>query len=61
MEMQFFILGHIILFVMCMGVGATMGSGDDSTNAFIGSFVSIFALFIPLEIIYWGLHWWLIP
>ena len=63
MEMQFFILGHIILLAICVGRGVFNGvfEGDDFGDIVWGAGYMFFALFIPLEIIYWGLHWWLVP
>ena len=55
MEMQFFILGHIVLYAICMA--GCIASADRKTGR---SYLSapFFALlfFIPLEIIYWMLH-----
>ena len=72
MEMQFFILGHIILLAICVGVTGLIGSiylivrVPKHPHPFKAvSFGAVcgggFYVFIPLEIIYWGLHWWLIP
>jgi len=62
MEMQLFILGHVILYPICMIVATTTtlvsnppNPGEDKTIptgiALTGAF-----LLIPLEIVYWALH-----
>jgi len=58
MEMQFFILGHVILLAICVSAGASLGG--DSLDAFDWFLLSFFVLFIPLEIIYWVLHWFFV-
>ncbi len=76
MEMQLFILGHVILFGIC-SVGSFVVAAiqheerikipiGERKNVPIDEFWSTFwtftlITFIPLEIIYWGLHWWLVP
>ena len=59
MEMQLFILGHIILLAICLGVGATLDTGDDRGDSIFVALggLGIFLVFIPLEIVYWVLHW----
>ena len=53
MEMQLFILGHIILLgILISGVVA---SGEVDTVPSV--LIAVFAFFVPLEIIYWILHW----
>ena len=62
MEMQLFILGHVLLLAISMVVG---GLGGDKTDPEVlrsgGTWVGIFLPFIPLEIIYWVLDWYFVP
>ena len=58
METQFFILGHMILYVMCMSLVVRL-LGTDEEDVFVIPFAALM-YFIPLEIIYWILHWWLV-
>ena len=58
METQFFILGHVILFGICMTSLSAMAA-DDGHHAFELPFLALL-YFIPLEIIYWVLHWLLV-
>ena len=76
MEMQLFILGHVILFGVCC-VGSFVFAATEHDNQikipirkwktvpedeFWTTFWAFtFITFIPLETIYWGLHWWLVP
>ena len=54
MEMQFFILGHIILYAICMA--GCIASVDGRTGrSYFGAPVFALLFFIPLEIIYWML------
>ena len=57
MEMQFFILGHLILLAICMGAGAVAASVEKD----FGPIWAGFLFFILSEIIYWILHWFLVP
>jgi hypothetical protein len=55
MEVQLFILGHVILLAICVHAGLTQPSYgiDDSAGNFGGGII----LFLILEVIYWLLHW----
>ena len=61
MEMQFFILGHILLYAMCIiGVATAISAGEPKIYRpwTILPFASLF--FVPLEIVYWGVHFALV-
>jgi len=58
METQFFILSHMILFGICMTSLSAMAA-DEGYSAYELPFMALI-YFIPLEIIYWVLHWWLV-
>ena len=78
MEMQLFILGHVILLGICIFIGMMHWFGDEflkgmrdialkNSDYSFGSAGTIFdylllalAVFIPLEIIYWLLHWMIV-
>ena len=56
MEMEFFILGHLILLAICICAGAALENNEEVS--FVWGAILLF--FFPLELIYWGLHWWLV-
>ena len=61
MEMQLFILGHIILLAICISaslIASSNGDGDEEVGGLM--IAGFFILFIPLEIIYWVLHWFFV-
>ena len=61
METQFFILGHMILYVMCMILFSRLLEDDfDKDDMLLVLPLITLMYFIPLEIIYWVLHWWLV-
>ena len=58
MEMQFFILGHILLYAICCAIAASPFYVEFSTPHYFTD-ILVFAgafFFIPLEIVYWVLH-----
>ena len=65
MEMEFFILGHVILLAICFV--AASGFTTDVKERITGETgpvlfkFGIVCLFLPLEITYWVLHWILVP
>ena len=54
MEMQFFILGHIILYAICMA-GCVASADRKTGRSYLGAPFIALLFFIPLEIIYWML------
>ncbi len=54
MEMQLFILGHVILIAICLNIILNLDGREASFSELVFVF---FLYFIPLEIIYWVLHW----
>lgn len=50
-----FILGHVILLVLCLILGAMFGSlsKHDETDTFASCLKNFFGFFLPLEIVYW--------
>ena len=58
METQFFILGHMILYVMCMLLVSILLKGEMYGEDFYVTLpFRALGYFIPLQIIYWILHW----
>ena len=68
MEMQFFILGHVMLLMICLGfmtvdfsIGTLIAVSDkrepDTTNPSVRALKATLFLFGLAEIIYWVLHW----
>ena len=61
MEMQLFLLGHVILLGMCFCtaiVAITQANQENIEKVSPFTFLLATAIyFIPLEIIYWVLHW----
>jgi hypothetical protein len=78
MELQLFILGHVILFGICIFMGMMQWFGAEvlrdmrdialkNSDYSFGGAGTIFdylglalVTFIPLEIIYWLLHWMIV-
>tara|TARA_Y100001934_G_C11941629_1_gene580500 strand:- start:67 stop:246 length:180 start_codon:yes stop_codon:yes gene_type:complete len=56
MEMQFFILGHVILLAISWATATAMALTDEY-GPFGTFFVGLFLMFISLEAVYWILHW----
>ena len=48
------ILGHLILFAICMLIPAALAKEGAEFYELIAA---VFILFVPLEIIYWICHW----
>ena len=63
MEMQFFILGHVILLAICINISLSGNSDKDHEIDPTGSalWLNLGFCFILLEIIYWILHWVFVP
>ena len=63
MEMQFFILGHVILFAICINIFLSGYLDKDHEIDPTGRalWLNLGFCFILLEIIYWILHWVFVP
>ena len=63
MEMQFFILGHVILLAICINISLSGYSDKDHEIDPTGRalWLNLGVYFILLEIIYWILHWVFVP
>ena len=57
MEMQFFILGHVILLAICICSAVFGDDGEESLDMLL--IYGLFFFFV-FEIIYWILHWFLV-
>ena len=60
MEMQLFILGHVLLLGICAATMVICAKDAKEVPAFDFCLYILF-LFVPLEIIYWILHWIFVP
>ena len=65
MELDVLILLHIILLAICAGFGTIRIEHDHNLDEErirrFDRFVVIMVFFIPLEILYWLLHWMIVP
>ena len=56
MEMQFFILGHVILLAISVVVGFQVIPAERHGEPLI----AIAVMFMLMELIYWVLHWYFV-
>ena len=60
METQFFILGHVILYGICMIIAGRVFGINDDYGSLWPTLMCGLVFFIPLEAVYWFLHWLII-
>ena len=63
MEMQLFILGHVILLAISMNIAMALLNDDEPSGEghIVPLIMQTAVLFIPLEIMYWVLHFNFVP
>ena len=54
------ILGHLILFAICLLITMVYFSRDENIDSPFELLPFALVLFVPLEIIYLGLHWYFV-
>ena len=63
--MQSFILGHVILLAICMNMAINLLNDDEvsiaSSDYFVALILQTVVLYIPLEVMYWVLHFNFVP